>query len=68
ELWKSFDVKVTNENTEIIADLNKPDGNIMDNFESRFDFLGLTDENLEGFTWHYLFDILAEKLESQFKD
>lgn len=68
EFWKSFDVKVTNENTEIIADLNKPDGNIMDNFESRFDFLGLTDENLEGFTWHYLFDILAEKLESQFKD
>lgn len=67
EFWKSFDVKVTNESTEIFADFNKPDGNIMDNFERRFDFLGLTDENLEGFVWNYLFDILAKRLESQFE-
>lgn len=66
--WNSFDVKVTNENTEIFADFDKGSSDIRDNFAKRFDFLGLTDENLEGFTWYYLFDILAAKLESQFKE
>jgi len=67
DFYNSFDVKVTKENTEVLADFDKPDGNILDNFDSKFEFLGLTKRNLENLvTWNIL-DILEQKVKSFFK-
>jgi len=66
EFWNTFEVKVTNEETEVLADFNKPDGDIRENFDNRFDFLGLTEKNLESLiTWSSFLDILQKKLFSR---
>jgi hypothetical protein len=46
DFYNSFGVKVTANGYEITADYIKEDGNIMDNFLSFYDFMGLTDESL----------------------
>ena len=53
DFYNSMLVKISDDHVEVIADFDKPDGNIYDNFDiGKFDFLGLTNENLEGFaTW-----------------
>jgi hypothetical protein len=49
--WDSFFIKVTKDSFEILGDFSKPDGDIRDNFDSSYDFLGLTDANLDFFAW-----------------
>ena len=63
--WNSMEVKVSDNKTEVIADFNKGANDIRDNFEKRFDFLGLTDENLKGFGQWVLSDLLREKLRAK---
>jgi hypothetical protein len=63
DFYKTFKVKVTDKQTEVMADFNKEDGDIRDNFDSSFDFLGLTDDNLEGYTWQDLFPVFAKNLQ-----
>ncbi len=46
EFYDTFKVRFVQNGYEIIADFNKPDGDIRDNFSSQFDFLGLDDESL----------------------
>ena len=44
------------------ADFDKPDGNILDNFSSTFDFTGLNEKNTEKLTWEIIYPILMERL------
>jgi hypothetical protein len=46
EFYNTFRVNITNNGYEVIADFEKEDGSILDNFTSEFDFMGLTDESL----------------------
>jgi hypothetical protein len=63
DFYNSMLVKISDDNVEVIADFNKPDGNINDNFNAgEFDFLGLTDDNLEGFATWVLQDYLELEL------
>jgi len=55
QFYNTFQVKVTKNSFEIIANYNKPDGNILDNFDDKFEFNKLTDDNLEGFVWQVFF-------------
>ena len=63
--YDSMSVKSSENETEIIANFEKPDGNIMDNFDSSFDFLGLTPESLESFTTWVLLDYLYSELKKE---
>jgi hypothetical protein len=56
EFYGSMSIETTSNETKFIADFNKPDGNIHDNFDSIYDFLGLTNENLESFIWFVFVD------------
>ena len=60
--YKSFYVKISQNSFEIIANFDKPDGNIMDNFDNSYEFLGLTDNNLESFVWLVLYRELERTL------
>lgn len=67
EFYRSMHVKVNRTDNEVLADFDKPDGNIMDNFNSgMYDFLGLTDENLKGFATWIISDYLGLELRKQF--
>lgn len=67
EFYRSMHVKVNKTNNEVLADFDKPDGNIMDNFNTgMYDFLGLTDENLQGFATWIISDYLGLELKKQF--
>jgi hypothetical protein len=63
--WNTFDVKVTKETTEVLADFNKGGDDIRNNFDKKFDFLGLYDENLEIFGQWLLQNYLSERLKEQ---
>jgi hypothetical protein len=63
--WNTFDVKVTKETTEALADFNKGGDDIRNNFDKKFDFLGLYDENLEIFGQWLLQNYLSERLKEQ---
>lgn len=66
EFWQSMNVKVNENDVEILADFDKPDGNIMENFEAgMYDFLGLTPENLESFAIWVFQEYLEKELKSQ---
>jgi hypothetical protein len=67
ELWASMEVKVNNTNAEVLADMNKPDGNVMDNFESKYDFWGLIKNNLNGLAVWVLQDYLGIELKKRLK-
>lgn len=66
--YNSFFIKVTKNNFEILADFNKSDGNIMDNFNSDYDFLGLTEDNLSNFIWDVLYSELSKDLKRQLSE
>lgn len=65
DTYESFDVKVNNDSSEIIANFEKLDGNIMENFDTKYEFLGLTKQNLEGFTTWVFLDYLNLELRKQ---
>jgi hypothetical protein len=60
--WSSFDVKVTRERTEVLADWNIHGDDIRDNFDKRFDFLGLTNNSKENYVWSSLFPVFSRRL------
>jgi len=60
--WDSFEVKVSKENTEVLADFSKGGDDIRDNFELKFDFLGLTEENTKELAEWLLSNYFAESL------
>lgn len=62
QLWDSMEVEVANEGMIVNADTNKSGGDVMDNFESRFDFWGLTKKNKKGFAIWVLSDYLKPAL------
>jgi hypothetical protein len=47
EFYESFRVRITENGYEILADFEKADENILDNFTNEFDFLGLINESLQ---------------------
>jgi len=52
-MYDSMKVKTSLKETTIIADFDKPDGDINNNFEiGKYDFLGVTDDNLDSFLWY----------------
>ena len=63
EFYDSMDIEVKKDTTEILAEFDKKDGNIMDNFDPKYDFLKLTDANLEILCSF----ILSPNLEEQLK-
>jgi hypothetical protein len=67
DLWASMEVKVNNTNAEVLADMQKSDGNVMDNFDKSFDFWGLTKNNLTGFATWVLSDFLGIELKKRLK-
>lgn len=66
EFYNSFRVTIRENGYEIEADFEKEDGNIMDNFLSTYDFMGLTPESLAELTYETILPrlekILIEKL------
>lgn len=46
DFYKTFKVKINKDSYEITANFEKQDGNILDNFTSNFDFLGLDIESI----------------------
>lgn len=62
DFWNTFDVDVTIAETEVIADTSKGGGDIKDNFESNFDFLGLTNRNLNDLSYWLLENYFGEKI------
>lgn len=63
--YDSMSVKASENETEITANFEKPDGNILDNFDKKFDFLGLTNESLESFATWVLQDYLEQELRKE---
>ena len=62
EFYNSMEVKVTEKETEILADFNKGANDIRDNFDKSYDFLGVIQENLKGFGEWVLLDLLSVKV------
>ena len=56
ETYDTMLVDVSEIKTTIVIDYDKPDGNILDNFDSSYDFAGLTNENLDSFLWFVFVD------------
>ena len=57
EFYRSMSIEATESETKFLADFDKPDGNILDNFDiGRYEFLGVTNENLESFIWFVFVD------------
>lgn len=53
--WNTFFVESRAKETEIKANFQKGSDNILYNFDKKYDFLGLINENLKGFvTWNFL--------------
>jgi hypothetical protein len=52
--WKTFKVVKVANGWEVLADFNIHGDDILFNFESKFDFLGLTNENLDFFVFNTL--------------
>jgi hypothetical protein len=63
DFYKTFKVKVTDQQTEVMANFIKgADSDIRENFDDSYEFLGLTEDNLEGYTWQDLFPKFGRKL------
>jgi hypothetical protein len=68
EFYDSMKIEALESETRFLADFDKPDGNIYDNFNiGEFDFLGLTNDNLDAFIWldflKYFLPLYASELE-----
>lgn len=63
QFWTTFKVVKVSEGWEVIADYNIHGEDIEENFDRKFDFLGLTNDNLEFF----VFDTLLPELEREIR-
>ncbi len=68
QFWSTFAVKVTKDSFEIIANFNSPGEDIRRNFDSKYEFLGLIDDNLESFVWLVLYRELEKVLPQRLKE
>lgn len=66
EFYNSFDVEVRKDEFEVLADFSKGGSDIRDNFSSDYDFLGLTKNSLENFTWLSFFPYFEKNLKELF--
>jgi hypothetical protein len=62
ELWQSMEVEVTNEGAIVKADTQKENGDVMENFDPKYDFFGLTKDSLNSFVVWVLSDYLEAEL------
>lgn len=60
--YKTFKVRIVKEGYEVIADFEKPDGSILDNFDSKFDFLGVDIEGAYELVEQHVYPILSQLL------
>lgn len=60
--WKTFSVKVNNDSSEIQANFSKGSDDIRDNFDKSYNFLGLTDNSKENWTWLSFFKYFADNI------
>ncbi|RLD80505.1 MAG: hypothetical protein DRJ10_07320 [Bacteroidetes bacterium] len=60
EFYKTFRVVILQNGYEVTANFEKPDGSILDNFSSSYDFLGLDQASLTEWVDEELFPILAQ--------
>jgi hypothetical protein len=65
--WKSFKVGQVSNGWEITADFNIHGEDIMFNFESKFDFTGLTDDNIEFLVHTWVFPELEKRIKAKLK-
>ncbi len=65
--WKSFKVVQVKNGWEIQADFNIHGDDIQENFDSKFDFTGLTDDNIEFLVNQYVFPELEKRIKAQLK-
>lgn len=65
--WNSFEIKVSKDETEVLADFKKGADDIRGNFDNSFDFLGLTQNSLENFVWSDFFGQFKELLNAEFR-
>ena len=62
EFYKTFGVRIVTQGYEVIADFNKPDGNILDNIPGEFEVLGLDEESKTELVLEYVYPILYNLL------
>ncbi len=67
EFYNTFSVIIRRDGYEIIADFRKGSDDIRDNFSSKFDFLGLTEDNLDYFVHQELMPRLEKRIRTQLK-
>ena len=65
EFYQTFKVRLVKDGYEIIADFQKPDGDIRDNFSNQYDFLGLDDESLTELVMEAIYPRLSKLLKEQ---
>lgn len=63
--WNSFKVVQVKNGWEIQADYNIHGENIQDNFDSKFDFTGLTDNNIDYLVNQYVFPELRKRIKAK---
>jgi len=62
--WKTFKVKKIKDGFEVTANYNVHGEDIRENFNVNFDFLGLTDDNLEYFALNEVFPKLEKRIKT----
>lgn len=66
DFYKTFKIKINRDSYEITANFEKQDGNILDNFSSRFDFLGLDNESAIELANEIIFPRLGQLISKRF--
>ena len=62
DFYKTFKVVIVSGGYEITADFEKPDGSILDNFSSSFDFLGLDQSSLTELIMEHVYPLISISL------
>lgn len=65
EFYKTFKVRIVTSGYEVVADFEKSDGSILDNFSNKFDFLGLDQSSLTEFVLEYVYPELSKLLRNK---
>lgn len=64
--YRTFRVVILKDGYEITADFQKEDGNILDNFSSQFDFLGLQQDALTELVMEHVYPLLYQLLRKKY--
>ena len=65
--WDTFKLVKVDNGWKVEANYTVNGDDIRENFDSKYDFTGLTDNNLEVFVYQYLLPILTKKIRSRLK-